>query len=165
SHPFVERAIDAAAEFLADVAVVARSPRAIVAIGLGSLLVWSADVVTAVLVLAALGAELDATVLIVVGTLAVSVGNLAKVLPLSQGGIGLYEAAFTGLVVGLTPVGASLALAAAIVDHALKNVVTLAGGALAVVSLNVSLSEAAANGETGDVVRDAGPDPDAESAD
>jgi len=174
TRPFVERAIDAAVEFLADVAIVARSPRAIVAIGLGSLLVWSADVVTAVLVLAALGAELDATALVVVGTLAVSVGNLAKVLPLSQGGIGLYEAAFTGLVVGLTPVGASLALAAAIVDHALKNVVTLVGGAVAVVSLNVSLAEAAdADAETGETVREAGSvestatarDPDAESAD
>jgi len=168
----VERVLDAAAQFLADVAVVARSPRAIVAIGLGSLLVWSADVVTAVLVLAALGAELDATALVVVGTLAVSVGNLAKVLPLSQGGIGLYEAAFTGLVVGLTPVGASLALAAAIVDHALKNAVTLAGGALAVVSLNVSLTEAA-DADAGEGVRETGTgrsaatarDPDAESAD
>ncbi|HMB51395.1 MAG TPA: lysylphosphatidylglycerol synthase transmembrane domain-containing protein [Natronoarchaeum rubrum] len=173
AYPRVERALDAATEFLADVAVVARRPRAIAAIGLGSLLVWSADVVTAVLVLAALGAELDATVLIVVGTLAVSVGNLAKVLPLSQGGIGLYEAAFTGLVVGLTPVGASLALAAAIVDHALKNAVTLVGGAVAVVSLNVSLSEAAADAETGETARETGSvestatarDPDAESAD
>jgi len=76
--------------------------------------------------------------LLVVGTLAVSVGNLAKVLPLSQGGIGLYEAAFTGLVVSTTGLPVETALAAAILDHALKNAVTLAGGGVAALALGLS---------------------------
>jgi hypothetical protein len=73
---------------------------------------------------------------------AVSVGNLAKVLPLSPGGIGLYEGAFSLLVVALTPLGFSVALGAAIVDHAVKNVVTIVGGVVSMLYLNVSLTEA-----------------------
>ena len=143
-RPWLEGALEAAVQFAADVQVVARKPRALATIGAGSLLVWSLDVLTAVLVLAALDSGLSIGALLSVGTLAVSVGNLAKVLPLSQGGVGLYEAAFTALVVGLTPVGASVALAAAIVDHALKNGVTLLGGVGAGAWLGLSLSDATA---------------------
>ncbi|OYR74699.1 TIGR00374 family protein, partial [Halorubrum ezzemoulense] len=69
-------------------------------------------------------------------------GNLAKVLPLSQGGIGLYEAAFTGIVVATTPIAPEVALAAAVLDHALKNGVTLAGGAAAAAPFDLSVTGA-----------------------
>ncbi|WP_049927953.1 lysylphosphatidylglycerol synthase transmembrane domain-containing protein [Halopiger goleimassiliensis] len=148
-----DRALEAGLRFAGDVAVVARRPRALVTIGAASLAVWALDVLTAILVLAALDSGLALGPLVAVGTLAVSVGNLAKVLPLSQGGVGLYEAAFTALIVALTPVGASTALAAAIVDHALKNAITLVGGAASVASLGVSLTaatdEPGADRETG----------------
>ncbi|AEH36669.1 lysylphosphatidylglycerol synthase transmembrane domain-containing protein [Halopiger xanaduensis] len=140
--PRLEGALEAALRFAADVGVVARRPRVLAAVAGTSLLVWALDVLTAVLVLAALDSGLALGPLLAVGTLAVSVGNLAKVLPLSQGGVGLYEAAFTALVVGLAPVGASTALAAAVVDHALKNGVTLAGGAAAVAAFGVSFADA-----------------------
>ena len=146
-RPRLQRAVAAALDFAADIAVVARDPRAVAVIGGGSLLIWSLDVATAVLVLAALDSGLVVGPLLAVGTLAVSVGNLAKVLPLSQGGVGLYEAAFTGLVVALTPLGASLALAAAVVDHALKNAVTLVGGGVAVAVLGIDPSTAARRGD------------------
>ncbi|MFC7043250.1 lysylphosphatidylglycerol synthase transmembrane domain-containing protein [Halonotius sp. GCM10025705] len=159
-RPRLQTVVDAALDFAADIAVVARDPRAVAVIGGGSLLIWSLDVATAVLVLAALDSGLAVGPLLAVGTLAVSVGNLAKVLPLSQGGVGLYEAAFTGLVVALTPLGASLALAAAVVDHALKNAVTLVGGGVAVAVLGIDPSTAARRGS--DV--DAGGDADATAA-
>ena len=76
---------------------------------------------------------------------AVSVGNLAKVVPLSPGGLGLYEGAFTLIVVGLTAVPgltAAVALAVSIVDHAVKNAVTVVGGVAATLVFNVSLVEA-----------------------
>ena len=147
-RPRAQRAVAAGLDFAADIAVVARDPRAVAVIGGGSLLIWSLDVATAVLVLAALDSGLAVGPLLAVGTLAVSVGNLAKVLPLSQGGVGLYEAAFTALVVALTPIGASTALAAAVVDHALKNAVTLVGGGAAVTVFGISPSTAARRGET-----------------
>lgn len=132
--------VDAAVSFGADVRVIAADPRAIGQIGAGSLAVWTLDVLTAVLVLQAITDELAPMALLAVGTLAVTVGNLAKVLPLSQGGIGLYEAAFTALVVAISPVTAATALAAAVVDHALKNGVTVLGGAASGLLLNLSPS-------------------------
>ncbi|MFQ3475515.1 flippase-like domain-containing protein [Halonotius sp. F2-221B] len=156
-RPRMQRSVAAVLDFAGDIAVVARDPRAVAVVGGGSLLIWSLDVATAVLVLAALDSGLAVGSLLAVGTLAVSVGNLAKVLPLSQGGVGLYEAAFTGLVVALTPLGASLALAAAVVDHALKNAVTLVGGGVAIAVLGIDPSTAARRG--GDA--DAGGDTDA----
>ena len=141
-RPRVRWAVDLVLRFASDVGIVARDRRALMTIGAGSLLVWAIDALTAVIVLAAFGTGLGTGALLVTGTLAVSVGNLAKVAPLSQGGIGLYEAAFTGLIVGLTPIGAGTALGAAIVDHALKNAVTLVGGGLSLAAFGVSPSEA-----------------------
>jgi uncharacterized protein (TIRG00374 family) len=159
-RPRLQRVVAAGLDFAGDIAVVARDPRAVAVVGGGSLLIWSLDVATAVLVLAALDSGLAVGPLLAVGTLAVSVGNLAKVLPLSQGGVGLYEAAFTGLVVALTPLGAGLALAAAIIDHALKNAVTLVGGGVAVAVLGIRPSTAARRGADAD----AGGDVDATAA-
>jgi hypothetical protein len=99
-------------------------------------------VVTAVLVLQAFDPGLTLVTLVSVGFFAVSVGNLAKVLPLSPGGVGLYEGAFTLLVVGLTGVAYPLALGAAVLDHAVKNIVTVIGGVASMLALNVSLTTA-----------------------
>jgi len=132
-------------EFAAGVQTVAGTRASFVRVGGVSVLVWSLDVATALLVLAAFPAAMDAMTLtqfVVVGFFAVSVGNLAKVLPLSPGGIGLYEAAFTALVVGLGGVPAAVAFAAAVLDHAVKNAVTVVGGVGSMVGLNVSLTDA-----------------------
>ena len=137
-RPRVRVVVDAAVRFGADVRVVATDAGALARVGLGSLAIWVIDAFTAVLVLAALDDTLATPGLVAVGALAVAVGNLAKVLPLSQGGVGLYEAAFTALVVAVSPVAGATALAAAVLDHALKNLVTLAGGAVAALVLNVS---------------------------
>jgi len=128
--------------FAGDVQTVARDGGVFARVGAASLVIWSLDVVTAILVLVAFDVRLPATALVAAGFFAVSVGNLAKVLPLSPGGIGLYEGAFTLLLVGLTPVGPVTALSAAIVDHAVKNVVTILGGVAAMGWLNVSLTRA-----------------------
>ncbi|USZ69133.1 flippase-like domain-containing protein [Halorussus salilacus] len=128
--------------FTGDVQTVAGDRRAFATVGVSSLAIWTLDVITALLVLAAFDVSLPLATLVAVGFFAVSVGNLAKVLPLSPGGIGLYEGAFTLLVAGLTPIGASVAFAASIVDHAVKNVVTLVGGVVSMLVLNVSLTEA-----------------------
>ncbi|WP_435075004.1 lysylphosphatidylglycerol synthase transmembrane domain-containing protein [Halorubrum sp. HHNYT27] len=153
-RPRLARAVDAAVRFGASIRVVAASPRRLGAVFLWSLLIWALDILTAVFVLAALvggvGGLLSAPTLVVVGTLAVSVGNLAKVLPLSQGGIGLYEAAFTGLVVSATGLPVETALAAAILDHALKNAVTLVGGGVAALAFGLSPTIASATGGEGE---------------
>ncbi|AGN01786.1 hypothetical protein L593_09205 [Salinarchaeum sp. Harcht-Bsk1] len=142
-----DRLRDGVATAASNLAVLVRRPRALAAVGLGSVAIWALDAVTAVLVLAAV-ANPDPLALLAVGTLAVCAGNLAKVLPLTQGGVGLYEGAFAATVVALSPIAGSLALAAALLDHALKNGVTLAGGALAGLVLHRSSAS-----ETGDSTR------------
>ncbi|SFL01482.1 hypothetical protein SAMN04487950_1952 [Halogranum rubrum] len=133
--------------FVSDLQRAAGTREAFARVGLSSLSIWVLDVVTAFLVLLALGVDVGASgvslvSLVAVSFFAVSVGNLAKVLPLSPGGIGLYEAAFTVLVVALTPIAAPVALGAAFLDHAVKNLVTAAGGIVSMASLNVSLTTA-----------------------
>ncbi|MFC7098119.1 flippase-like domain-containing protein [Halobaculum marinum] len=142
---YVEYVVGVIEEFAAGVQTVAGTKASFARVGGVSVLVWTLDVVTALLVLAAFPDAVTAmtlTQLVVVGFFAVSVGNLAKVLPLSPGGIGLYEAAFTALVVGLGGVPAAVAFAAAVLDHAVKNVVTVVGGVASMLGLNVSLTAA-----------------------
>jgi len=138
-------------QFVGDVERVVSDRRAFTRVGLGSLLIWVVDVFTALVVFLAFGEPMTVA-LVAVAFFAVSVGNLAKVLPLSPGGIGLYEGAFTVIVVGLTTVAAPAALAISIVDHAVKNVVTVAGGLVSMGWLNVSLTTAVEESrEAGDV--------------
>ncbi len=143
SDAYVDYVAGVVERFAGDVQTVARDRRAFAVVGASSLAIWALDVVTALVVLAAFpSVDLLLWELVAVGFFAVSVGNLAKVLPLSPGGVGLYEGAFSLIVVAVTPVVAEVALAAAIVDHAVKNVVTVAGGVASTLLLNVSLTEA-----------------------
>jgi uncharacterized membrane protein YbhN (UPF0104 family) len=139
---YVEYVAGVVERFAGDVQTVADDRRAFAAVGASSLVIWALDVMTALMVFLAFGVELAVWELVAVGFFAVSVGNLAKVLPLSPGGIGLYEGAFTLIVVTLTPVPAAIALTAAVVDHAVKNVVTVVGGVASTLLFNVSLTEA-----------------------
>ncbi len=110
---------------------------------IGSILVasgaiWVLDVLVGVLVAAAV---IDVVpvgeVPALAGTvgLAVSAGNLAKSVPATHGGIGLYEVAFAGMLTAATPLSPELALAIAILDHGIKNAITLAGGFAATFAL------------------------------
>jgi len=135
---------DVVERFVVDVQTVAADPAAFTRVSVSSLLIWSIDVATAAVVFRAFGTAVDPFTLVAVCFFAVSVGNLAKVLPLSPGGIGLYEGAFTLLVFGVLGgvVPWELALGVAIVDHAVKNLVTLVGGVASMLLLNVSLTAA-----------------------
>lgn len=133
--------------FVKSIQLVTASTEVFVKIGLMSAAIWIIDVFTAFLVLSAFTPGLPFGTVLIVCFFAVSVGNLAKVLPLSPGGIGLYEGAFTLLVIALTPLTIPIALGAAILDHAVKNLVTLVGGAGSMILLNVSLRTAIEEGK------------------
>jgi hypothetical protein len=148
SDSYVSMVAGVLEQFVGDIQRVANDGRAFASIAASSVVIWSLDVVTAVVVMRAFGAfdVLALPTLLGVAFFAVSVGNLAKVLPLTPGGVGLYEGAFTLLVVGLTPapITGEVALAVAVVDHFVKNVVTVVGGLASMLVLNVSLTEAVA---------------------
>ncbi|MDD2470634.1 MAG: lysylphosphatidylglycerol synthase transmembrane domain-containing protein [Methanocorpusculum sp.] len=61
--------------------------------------------------------------------LAIVIGNLIKAVPITPGGIGTYEAALA-LVFELGGVASSTAFLIAVIDHLIKNLVTLAGGVI-----------------------------------
>jgi uncharacterized protein (TIRG00374 family) len=143
-------------QFVGDIQRVAADGRAFARIGATSIVIWTIDVATALLVFLAFGLDVALVSLLAVGFFAVSVGNLAKVIPGPPGGIGIYEAAFAAIVSTLLPVSFGLALGVAIVDHIVKNVVTVAGGAASMTWLNVSLTEAV-EGEEADLSADAAP--------
>jgi len=137
-------------QFVGDIQRVAADGRVFARIGASSVVVWTIDVATALLVFLAFGLDVPLASLLAVGFFAVSVGNLAKVIPGPPGGVGIYEAAFAAIVSTLLPVSFGLALGVAIVDHIVKNVVTVLGGAASMTWLNVSLTEAV-EGEEADL--------------
>jgi len=153
---YVEFVANVLEQFVGDVQRVAGTRGSLARIGTTSVGIWAIDVLTAVIVLEAFGTGLDFVTLLAVGFFAVSVGNLAKVLPLSPGGIGLYEAAFTVLVAGLTPIAGPVAFGAAVLDHAVKNAVTVIGGVISMLALNVSLTTAV--DESADAYETSNPD-------
>lgn len=142
SDTYADYVASAVEQFASDVQTVTSSPRAFALVGVSSIAIWTLDVVTALLVFAAFDITLPLVTFVSVGFFAVSVGNLAKVLPLSPNGMGLYEGAFSLIVVVFTPVIGSTALAAATVDHAIKNIITVIGGVVSTLVLNVSLTTA-----------------------
>jgi hypothetical protein len=71
--------------------------------------------------------------------LAVSVSNIVKALPITPGGIGTYEAAMTAILSNVyTP---SVAFVISLVDHAVKNAVTLVLGFIALTTLKIGFRE------------------------
>ncbi|MDS0293510.1 flippase-like domain-containing protein [Halogeometricum luteum] len=142
SDSYAELVAKVVERFVDDLQAVAGTRRGFARIGVSSLGIWMLDVATAMLVLAAFDPGLAPIEFVSVCFFAVSVGNLAKVLPLSPGGVGLYEGAFTLLVIGLTGISPELALGAAVLDHAVKNIVTVVGGYASMLGLNVSLTTA-----------------------
>ena len=105
---------------------------------LQSLGIWGLDVATALAVAVALGVT-PTTALVPAMLLAVSAGNLAKIVPATPGGIGLYEAGFAAVAALVHPIAVPTAVAVAVLDHGVKNAVTLVGGAASAASLHVSL--------------------------
>jgi len=59
--------------------------------------------------------------------LAIVIGNLVKAVPITPGGVGTYELALA-LTFGLAGTPAATATLIAVIDHLIKNMVTLVGG-------------------------------------
>ena len=135
------KATEAVGEFIADLGDVFDHRDGVVGLAATSVVIWLLDVATAVVLFYALGAEFSSVGgVVAVSLLAVSVGNLAKVVPATPGGVGLYEAGFAAVVVASTGMGWEVSVAVAVLDHAVKNVVTVVGGVASALALNVSLA-------------------------
>jgi len=99
-----------------------------------SLLIWLSDGLTCLAVSLSLGCRVPLSPVI----LAVSLGNIGKSIPVTPGGLGVYEGIVSAVLV-LSGVNFHMAVAIAVADHLLKKILNLAVGipVTAVLGMNV----------------------------
>ena len=72
--------------------------------------------------------------------LAVAIGNIAKTFPITPGAIGTYEIAVTA-VFALGGIEPEIGFTVAVLDHIIKNSITLIGGGLSLSELGLRWKE------------------------
>ncbi|MDD5144119.1 lysylphosphatidylglycerol synthase transmembrane domain-containing protein [Methanoregula sp.] len=101
--------------------------RSIVMLGSSSILIWLLDILVCYAVVMMFEQQIPFAVVV----LAVVIGNLVKAVPLTPGGMGTYELSLA-LTFGLAGVSPAVATLIAVIDHLIKNIVTLAGGIISI---------------------------------
>jgi glycosyltransferase AglD len=103
------------------------TPRSIAALGTSSIVIWLLDILACLAVVMMFEQQIPFAIIV----LAVVIGNLVKAVPLTPGGIGTYELslAVTFELAGVDPAVATLI---AVIDHLIKNLITLAGGIISI---------------------------------
>jgi hypothetical protein len=99
------------------------SLRSIIILGSSSLVIWLMDILVCYAIVLMFQQHIPFAIIV----LAIVIGNLVKAVPITPGGIGTYELslAFTFGLVGVAP---AVAFLIAVIDHLIKNLVTLVGG-------------------------------------
>ncbi|WP_255333840.1 flippase-like domain-containing protein [Methanosarcina sp. KYL-1] len=139
----LDKIMDFVASFIRQMSIVAVRPGAFAAVLASSLLIWGTDILTCFLVLksfSAAGTDLSSTFMISLVFLAVAIGNIAKIFPITPGAIGTYEVALTA-VFGLGGIKPEVGFTVAVLDHIIKNSVTLLGGGFAISELGLRWQE------------------------
>lgn len=129
--------------FLHQMSVVAVRPSSFLAVTASSLLIWGIDIFTCFLVLKAfpiVGVDVSSTYMISLIFLAVALGNIAKTFPITPGAIGTYEVALTA-VFALGGIEPKIGFTVAVLDHIIKNSITLIGGGFALSGLGLRWKE------------------------
>ncbi|MDR7666513.1 flippase-like domain-containing protein [Methanosarcina sp. Z-7115] len=132
-----------ASVFFRQMSIVAVRPGAFLAVTASSLLIWGIDIFTCFLVLKSfptVGVSLSSTYMISLIFLAVALGNIAKIFPITPGAIGTYEVALTA-VFGLGGIEPEIGFTVAVLDHIIKNSITLIGGGFALSELGLRWKE------------------------
>ncbi|HNW38448.1 MAG TPA: lysylphosphatidylglycerol synthase transmembrane domain-containing protein, partial [Methanosarcina vacuolata] len=132
-----------ASTLLYQMSVVAVRPSSFLAVTVSSLLIWGIDILTCFLVLKSfptVAESVSSTYMISLIFLAVALGNIAKIFPITPGAIGTYEVALTA-VFGLGGIEPEIGFTVAVLDHIIKNSITLIGGGLALSELGLRWRE------------------------
>jgi len=103
------------------------SLRSLFVLGASSIVIWLLDIFVCVAVIRMFQQEIPFAVVV----LAIVIGNLVKAVPITPGGIGPYEYVVSG-VFQLAGVAPAFAFLIAVIDHLIKNLVTLAGGIVSI---------------------------------
>jgi len=101
--------------------------KSIIVLSVSSIVIWLLDVLVCVSVVMMFQQQIPFAVVL----LAIVIGNLVKAVPLTPGGVGTYELslAFTFELYGVAP---AIAFLIAVIDHLIKNIVTLVGGVISI---------------------------------
>jgi hypothetical protein len=112
---------------LDQIRAVSLSLPSVTSISLQSIVIWILDILVCLFVAMMFGETIPFAVVV----LAIVIGNLVKAVPLTPGGVGTYElaVALTFTVAGVDPAIATLI---AVIDHLIKNLVTLGGGIISI---------------------------------
>lgn len=119
----VRGAFDAGRRTAADFDRLAFSQRTFLFAGTASVFIWVLEALTAFIIAGAFGAQVSFTLVL----FAVSIANLSKIVPFTPAGLGVYEAAFTG-VLAIFGIESALALTVGLVEHNLKNLFNIGVG-------------------------------------
>ncbi len=103
------------------------SLKAIILLGGSSIVIWLLDVLVCVSVVMMFQQNIPLALVV----LAIVIGNLVKAIPLTPGGVGTYEISLA-ITFGLAGVDPAVATLIAVIDHLIKNLVTLAGGIVSI---------------------------------
>lgn len=122
---YTENVIKVITKFITEIRFVSTSPKHFSIILSSSLLIWTIDILTCYVILMAFS-QYPAIAIVF---LAVAIGNLAKIFPITPGAIGTYEMALT-TVFSLGGISPNISFAVAIIDHIVKNSITLIFGGL-----------------------------------
>jgi uncharacterized protein (TIRG00374 family) len=136
SHKFLKLAVEKAKDAYESYHEIVLNKKLLVASILLSLMIWLFDGLTCYTVSIAVGSKISIFVVI----LAVSLANVGKSAPATPGAVGIYESLLSAVLV-FFGVPFDIALAIAILDHAIKNIFTLLLGIPATLNIGVSLSK------------------------
>jgi hypothetical protein len=103
------------------------SLKAVILLGGSSIVIWLLDIFICVTVVMMFQQQIPFAVIV----LAIVIGNLVKAIPLTPGGVGTYEISLA-ITFGLAGVDPAVATLIAVIDHLIKNLVTLAGGIVSI---------------------------------
>lgn len=101
--------------------------KSIVLLGSSSIVIWLLDILVCYAVVLMFQQQIPFAIVV----LAVVIGNLVKAVPLTPGGIGTYEFALAATF-GLVGIAPAVATLIAVIDHLIKNLVTLVGGIISI---------------------------------
>jgi uncharacterized protein (TIRG00374 family) len=117
------RILGAIYRIFAEIRAASLNLQAVLILGASSIVIWLVDIAVCAVVVLMFGEWIPFPVIV----LAVVIGNLVKAVPITPGGVGTYEFALavTFELAGMAPATATVI---AVVDHLIKNGVTLFGG-------------------------------------
>ena len=112
---------------LAEVRSASLTPAAGAVLFLSSIAIWGMDTLICIFI----SAMFDQNIPFAVVLLAIVAGNLVKAVPITPGGMGTYEVSLA-VIFELSGVAPAIATLIAVLDHLIKNLITLIGGAASI---------------------------------